>query len=149
MATRTSVGNAGAIIVCDGIVDLLDAGAGAATMKIYAGTVPDRLDAGVGAGTLLVTLTLADPAFGAAADDPANNAAKATADVSTPPSGVAGATGTASFFFAEDSDGTDILMGTAGEAADSTDATLDTKAISAGATITLTAWTFSVSEGGV
>ena len=48
----------------DGVVDLVDAGAGAGTLKIYTGTQVATGDTAE-AGTLLATVTFADPAFGA------------------------------------------------------------------------------------
>ena len=63
MATRlpTAARNA----ACDAVVDLLDAGAGAGTIKIYTGSQPASAN-DAASGTLLATITLSDPAFGAA-----------------------------------------------------------------------------------
>lgn len=71
--------NAVRSLACDAIVDSVDAGAGAGKCEIRT----------AGGAVLLVSITLADPAFGAAANG------VAALDVGTPPSGTAVATGTA------------------------------------------------------
>ena len=70
---------------CDGIVDGIDAGAGAGTIKVYTGAQPATV-AGNPSGTLLGTLTFSDPAFGAAAAGVAT-ASAITSDVSADNSG--------------------------------------------------------------
>lgn len=50
----------------DAVVDLLDAGAGAGTIQIRSGTMPATPQTAA-SGTLLATVTLSDPAAGAAA----------------------------------------------------------------------------------
>lgn len=84
-----------------------DAGAGAATLEIRTGSKPASPD-GVATGTLLATLTLNDPAWGAAV------AGIGTLDVSPSISGVGVATGTAGWFRAKDSTGASVLDGTCG-----------------------------------
>jgi hypothetical protein len=69
----------------NGVVDLIDAGSGAGTLKIYDGTMPGPNASAD--GTLLVTITLDDPAFGDAVSgvatladlDPTNWVADGTA----------------------------------------------------------------------
>ena len=64
MAT-IKLATAAATASVDTVVDRIDAGAGAGTLKIYSGSIPADGDT-TPAGTLLATITLADPAFGAA-----------------------------------------------------------------------------------
>lgn len=140
MATAARITNAAAIAACNAIVDLLDAGAGAGKLNIYSGSVPADADAANG-GTLLAQLTLSDPAFGNAAD----NTGKATATAATiTDDSSADATGTASFFRATDSDNNVVIQGTVGTSA--ADLVLDNTSINAGQTVSVTSWTFSVSE---
>src|SRR5688572_30702543 len=82
--------------MCDAIVDALDAGAAAGTIAIRSGSRP-ALPTDAATGTLLVTITCADPAFGAASNG--------VATISDPSPVNAVATGTASWFRAFDSDG--------------------------------------------
>ena len=84
---------------CDGIVDLVDAGAGAGLIRIYQGTQPANPQTAHGS-TLLATLTFSDPAFGAA------SAGVATASAITSDTNV-DATGTAQWARVVDSDGVD------------------------------------------
>jgi hypothetical protein len=84
---------------CDGIVDLVDAGAGAGIIRIYQGTQPANPQTAHGS-ILLATLTFTDPAFGNAA------AGVATASAITSDTSV-DATGTAQWARVLDSDGID------------------------------------------
>lgn len=86
----------------DAAVDRLDAGAGAGTMKIYSGSQP-ATPATAPSGTLLATVTLIDPAFGAAS--------AGSAALSDPPSVNASATGTAGWARFADSDGNVVFDG--------------------------------------
>jgi len=83
----------------DGIVDLIDAGAGAGTIDIFTGTQPATPQTAA-TGTLLATLTHSDPAFGAA------SVGVATANSITSDTNV-DATGTAGWARIYDSDGVD------------------------------------------
>ena len=80
----------------DAAVDLLDAGAGPGTIKIYTGAQP-ATPATAASGTLLATVTLADPAFGAAS--------AGSASLTDPASVNAVATGTAGWARFADSNG--------------------------------------------
>lgn len=73
---------------CDAIVDLLDGGAGAATIAVRTGAQPTNVG-DADSGTLLGTLTCSDPAFGAASTGTAT-AASITSDTSADNSGTAG-----------------------------------------------------------
>lgn len=121
---------------CDAIVDLLDGGAGAATIQIRTGTAPtNTTDAD--SGTLLATLTMTDPAFGAASSGVAT-AATITDDVS------ADASGTAEHFRAKDSDGTVIFQGTVTATGGGGDLTFNTVSFVAGGLVQVTSLTFTV-----
>jgi hypothetical protein len=107
---------------CNAIVDLLDAGAGAGTLKFYVS----------GGGTLLATLTFSDPAFGNASVGVAT-ASAITADSS------ADATGTAALFRFYDSDNNLILSGTVGTSG--ADINFNTVSWTAGDNISVTSLT--------
>lgn len=92
--------------LADQITTLVDAGAGAGTIKVYTGTLPTDLST-VGS-TLLATFTLADPAAAAAA------AGVATWDFSPAIDATVAADGTAGWFLVEDSTGADVFGGTVG-----------------------------------
>lgn len=137
------ISNAAAIAACNAVVDLLDAGAGAGTVKLYTGSAPATVD-DAATGTLLGTLTLSDPAFGNAAD--INPGARATASAITSDTS-ADATGTAGYFRALDSNGNAIIQGTVTATGGGGDLELNSVSISAGVTIAITAWTFTTPEG--
>jgi hypothetical protein len=133
MATLSS---AAAIVACDGIVDLLDAGSGAGNLIV---TTTDG-----GGGTVLVELTLNDPAFGGAVD--AGASATATLDVDPAISATASATGTAAGFALRDSDDTVVISGSVDVAANNPDIDIDNTSIVNGQTCNLTSLTVSVPE---
>ena len=99
----TAVRNAG----CNAMVDLIDAGATAGTLKIYNGAKPAGPETAITTQTLLATLTFSDPALGDAL------VGVATADTITSDTDV-DATGTAAWFRIADSDGNAIADGTVG-----------------------------------
>lgn len=114
---------------CDAIVDRLDLGSGAATGKIETRTgAPPASCAAADSGTLLVTNLFANPAFGNA-----NSSGVATANAIAP--GTAVASADAGHFRAKDRDGNCVFQGTAGEAADTPDMTLNEKSIVSGGTV--------------
>lgn len=132
MATRlsTTARNAAA----DAVVDLVDAGAGAGTLKIYSGSQPATAN-DTPAGTLLATVTWADPAFGAA------SAGVATA---TDPAAVTGvAAGTAGCFLVEDSAGNNVWDGTVTATGGGGDLELATTTISVGVSVDITSFTYT------
>jgi hypothetical protein len=130
MATRIS--DEVRTLMVDAAVDGLDAGAGAATIKIYTGSQPADAD-DAASGTLLVTITMSDPAFGA------GSAGVATADNTPALSAVAGASGTAGWFRAADSNDTNRIDGDVGEGSGTLN--LDNTDIASGQTVTITSWT--------
>lgn len=143
MAIDTIITNNAAKAACDAIVDLLDAGASAAKIKIYtAGSgIPADADTAITDQTLLAELTCSDPAFGAAADG--TGKATATASSITTDSS-ADNSGTAAFFRACDSNGNCVIQGTCGES--NADMILNDTAIVSGLPVSITSWTFSVPE---
>lgn len=134
MAADPRLSNAAASAAADAVVDMIDAGAGAGTIKLYSGTIPTNADTAVGAQTLLATLTFSDPAFGAASNGVAT-ANAITSDTS------ADATGTATWARVETSAPAtvmDLTVGTSGE-----DINLNTNSIVAGATVAITSLTYT------
>jgi hypothetical protein len=104
---------------------LLDAGSGAAKLRIYTGTQPAG-PATAASGTLLVEIPLNDAATAAAASG------SAAFDVDPVPSAVAVASGTAGYARLLDSDNNALV-----DAAIPTDLTMDDSAIVIGGTVTV------------
>ena len=140
MALYTRLSNARAIGAADGLVDAIDAGAGAGTVQIRTGTQPADPDT-TATGTLLATLTFSDPAFGAAVD--AAPGAIATANAITDDTS-ADATGTAGYFRVLDSDSLAITDGECGTSG--ADMNFNTTSIESGANVSITAWTITMPE---
>jgi len=141
MASDFKISAAARNAAADGIVDLLDGGAGAGTIDIRTGAPPTNIT-DASSGTLLGTCTFNDPAFGDAA------AGVATANSITSDSN-ADASGDAGYFrcYADGAaDTAATLEGTAGEAADSPDMEFDNKTIVAGGTIAISEMTLTVPE---
>ena len=135
MAADPRITNAVASAACDAIVDAIDGGPSAGTIKVYTGTIPTDADTAIGAQTLLATLTFSDPAFGAASNGVAT-ASSITSDTS------ADATGTAAWARIATSAGTtvmDVTVGTSGE-----DINFNTVSFVTGATVSITALTVTV-----
>lgn len=134
MAADPRLTNAAASAAADAVVDLIDAGSGAGTIKIYTGTIPTDANTAIGAQTLLATLTFSDPAFGAASNGVAT-ASAITSDSS------ADATGTAAWARIADSNGTtimDVTVGTSGE-----DINFNTVSFVSGAAIAISSLTYT------
>lgn len=128
MAVRIS--NAARSAAADAIVDLIDAGSGAGTLKIYTGSQPAG-PATAPSGTLLGTLTMSDPAYGSASNGVAA-ASAITGDTS------ADATGAAGWARISDSDGTAIIDMSVSESGGGGDLILDSVDIVAGGAINVT-----------
>jgi hypothetical protein len=121
----------------DAVVDLIDGGSGAGTIKIYDGTAPAGADVAVTTQNLLATLTFSDPAFGSAVTG------EATADTVT--SGTAVYSSTATWARIADSSGTaimDVDVGTTGATL-----LLNTTNIVSGATVSVTSSTITMPTG--
>jgi hypothetical protein len=124
--------------ICDLIVDSLDAGSGAGTIAVRSGTRPAD-PATTATGTLLATVTLADPAFGAASSGVATL---------TDPAGVTiAATGTASWFRAFDSNGAACFDGSVTATGGGGDLTVSTVSLVSGATLDVTGGTITMPQG--
>lgn len=120
------------------VVDLCDAGAGAATLKIYSGSLPADGDT-TPAGTLLATVTLADPAFG--------SAAAGVAAATDPDAVTISASGTAAVFIIEDSDGNNVMTGDVTATGGGGTLELATVALSSGADLDITGFTYTHPDG--
>lgn len=88
----------------DEITALMDAGAGAARLRIYDGARPTDADTAVGAQTLLAELDFSGTSFPAASGDPGSMTANAISDEAS-----ALDTGTAAWFRIVD-DSTGVIM---------------------------------------
>lgn len=134
------ISNAAAIVLCDALVDRLDAGAGAATLVIYDGAVPTDADTALSGNNVLATLTFTDPAFGNAGD----NTPGALATASAITSDTSANAGTASVFRIFDSNSLIVLQGSVGTSGE--DINLNSVIFSAGQTVALTALTVEIEE---
>ena len=113
----------------------LDTPLSSGTIEIYDGSQPATPDVAVTSQNLLATMTIGSTAFGAA------SGGTKTANAIT--SGVAGATGTASWFRCYKTGGSvAVLDGSVGTSG--CDMTIATTAIVSGATVACTAWTVSM-----
>lgn len=137
MATRLTAATRNA--ACDAVVDLLDAGSGAATIKVYTGTQP-TLASDAATGTLLVTITTADPAFGASSSGVATLAG-------TPLSATGVAAGTAGWARIADSAGVTVLDGSVTATGGGGQIELATTTISVGVTVQITSGTVTMPAG--
>ena len=144
---NTKIANAAAIDACDAMVDRIDLGATnpEGHLRIYDSTQPTGgPDEAVGAQVLLAELLMSNPAFGAAIDvAPGGEAtAGAIADDTS-----ADAAGTASWFRVVDRAEVAIFDGDVTVSAGGGDLELNSIVISAGATVAVTAYTFTMPEG--
>lgn len=113
------------------VANLFDAGAAAATIDVRTGAQPASAN-DPATGTLLLTWTLADPAWGAPVSG--SSALDATPTITT----TAVAAGTAGWFRAKDSNGNTVLDGAVGA-----ELTFDNAVIAIGQIVNLTAGTLS------
>jgi len=150
MASITEISFDLAAAMLDNSVNtLLNEGTGNAIINIYSGSLPANCEA-TATGTLLATCVMNAIPFGAATNLSPN--ARITANpVIDDPDAVAG--GTATYFRAYSTNaGTDAsklychIQGSAGEAADSTDLTLDVKLVVLGQSVSVTAWSIDMIE---
>lgn len=119
-----------------------DAGT-AAVLEIYAGSIPANADAAIGAATLLASLTMNATSVASTSDT--GTAARSTLAAITSDSS-ADATGTATFFrIKTQTGGTVTEQGTVGTA--TSDLILNTTAITAGSTVSVTSGTVDQPEG--
>ncbi len=149
MASATEIAFLTAAAMLDGSFNSeLNAGAGDAVIAIYTGAAPADCETAP-SGTLLGVCKMDATPFGAASNENPNariTAASISDDSSADTTGVAG------YFRATiTADGVTpnaaaVIQGSAGEAADSTDLTLDDKNIVVGGTISVTAYTIDQPE---
>lgn len=150
MASSHRTSNALARALLDNAVNnLLTEEVGPAIVNIYSGAIPGLCE-DADTGTLLATVVLNNTPFAAAVDQ--NPGARITANSSYPDiAAVAGGTAThyRCYTTTGGNDATKVtchIQGSAGEAADSTDMTLDNKVLVAGGTVAITAWTIDMPE---
>ena len=113
-----------------GITDLIDAGSGPGTIKIYSGAQPATPNTAA-SGTLLATVGLGDPSFGAP-----SNGVVAGAD---PAAVNAVATGAAGWCRVADSDGNAVFDGSVGTSG--SDLNFDSVSWTAGGTVSISSGT--------
>lgn len=128
MANISAIANAVRSAMCDALVDSLDAGSGAGKVKIYT----------TAKGTLLVTITLNDPAFGAASNG------VATVDSDPTISGTAVAGGVAAVAEFTDSDDNIKFEGTVTATGGGGALTLGSTTIANLGTVTITGGTITM-----
>lgn len=132
MAIRLSTASRNA--AADAVVGLIDGGSGAGTLKIYAGSAPATPD-DTPAGTLLATVTLEDPAFGAAASG--------VASMEVPGTVTASGTGTAGCFLIEDSTGANVFDGTVTASGGGGDLVVASTAFATGIDVSILSFTYT------
>ena len=150
MASNTEISNALAKAMLDNAVNsLLNEGVSDPIINLYSGSLPADCEASE-TGTLLATVVMNSIPFGAAVDDAPGASISINVTSDDPDAGTGG---TATHFRAYSSDaGTDAsklnchIQGSAGEAADSTDLTLDVKLIVQGTSVAVSAWTITQTE---
>lgn len=135
MATKIPTASRNA--AANGAVDLLDAGTGAGYVNIYSGTQPASAN-DAATGTLLATLTLNDPAFGAAAVGVKTCAV--TPEVTT--TGIT--PGVAGWFRGFDSAAAVVIDGECGAVSSGAEMELSNTSIATGQIVTLVSWTVTM-----
>jgi len=143
MAFNFNISNVSAKAIADTFDDQVNIGDAASVVDVRSGSQPADPDTAA-TGVLLATLTGSDPFFGAAADN--NPGALLTAGaITSDPS--ADATGTAGYFRirATGTGADDVADGECGVAG--SDLNFNTTAITAGSTVSITAFTVLMPEG--
>lgn len=123
------------------VVGLVDAGAGAGTLKIYTGSQPSDA-AATATGTLLATVVLSDPSFTTAPGG------SATANMADPASVNATASGTAGWFRVADSNGVTVFDGSISDTAGTGDLKLSSVTLSSGGAVDITVPSSITASGG-
>lgn len=143
MASVLNVSNVVAKAMADAIATATDAGT-QAVIRGYSGTKPTDTDTALSGNTVLFELLMSATAFGAATD--ANPGGLITANTITADSS-ADNTGTLTFFriLTQASGGTPVLQDTAGTSGAGMN--MNTTAITAGSTVSLSSATITVPEG--
>jgi hypothetical protein len=135
MATR--IQNASRSAMTDAITALLNGGSAAGHVEVRTGTQPADPDSAA-SGALLATVTLNDPAFGAATDG------VATADVTPALTQAASADGNAGWFRGFDSNNASVIDGSVTATGGGGDMQLNTIALVNGVDFTITSWTITM-----
>lgn len=138
-----SISGALAQATCDAHVDALDVGGGTAQLIVYddtGGAAPANVDASLGTHVALVTFSLPNPAFGAAAD--LNPNFRAT--LNSVSSVLASASGTPQFGRFLSRAGTPTIQGSCGTSG--TDIIISASPVASGATISVTSATYTILE---
>lgn len=128
----TSVRNA----MVDAVKTLIDAGSGAAKLRIYTGNQPASVATGA-TGTLLADIPFADPSFGA------TSTGSAAADVTPVLTVTAGASGTAGWFRILDSDNNALIDGAVTATGGGGELTLATTSVTSGLAVSITGLTLT------
>lgn len=134
LAISTASRNAAA----DAIGNLVDAGAGAGTIKVYTGSSPGPNTAVT--GTLLATFTCQDPAFAAA------STGVKTLDITPAMTTTGLAAGTAGYFRIQDSNAANVMDGTVTATGGGGDLQLNTTTISVGLSLEITSGTITMPQ---
>jgi hypothetical protein len=149
MALNTEIAYATAAAMIDGPFNtLLNGGASDAVIAIYTGIPPADCEAAP-TGTLLGVCKMAATPFLSAANQNPNARIQADTvsdDVSADTTGIAGHFRATVSADGVTPDAAAVIQGTAGEAADTTDLTLDDKNIVVGGTISITGWDLTQPE---
>lgn len=123
----------------DTVVDTIDAGSGAGYVELRTGASPGTGSAAT--GTLFATITLSDPAFGAASSGVASISGTpsdtAVADVASVDAGA--------YYRVYDSDDTVVADGTVAFTDAGEDMIVGSDAVTTGDTVTILTWTVTVS----
>lgn len=123
---------------CNGIVDLIEVGAGTSKLQFWSGTRPGTFGAAPG-GTLLAEISLAATAFGASATGVATAAGLPLATTGL-------AAGVIAFATVLDQNG-DEVMDTDSVGTSATEIVVNTTSVSVGVDVTVTAWTVTMPAG--
>ena len=135
MALNPKRSNEAVVAGGDAVCALLNTG----YIRIYSGTQPSTANTGLSGNTLLAELRFASTAFGSSSNG-VSTAGAVTADSS------ANATGTATWFRTLKSDGSTVVFdGAVGTS--SADMVLNSVAISSGAAVSITAFTYTENKG--
>ena len=138
----TRIANASAIAACNAVVDRLDLSTPTpGYVEIRSGSQPSDPDAAA-TGTLIVTITLQDPAFAAAAD--INPGARAAVNGTPNAAAVAGAV--AGWFRAYTGGNAKVIQGNCGGTGSGEDMELDNTTVALGQTVTIVTWTVTQPE---
>ena len=137
MAKQTIISNTAAIILCEALKDLLDAGS---DLKIYDGIIPTDLDVPLTTQNLLVQMSLPFPTFGVVTD----GGGKASTSVTAAVAALATASGLATFYRACNSSGDPVLQGTVGMLG--CDLNLSSTNLSIGVSVRVNSWNLHISE---